>query len=63
LLSEILKNLAPEIVSRMKPGGLALLSGIMTGQEDEVIEMFSPLGVTVVERLVDGRWVSLVIRR
>jgi ribosomal protein L11 methylase PrmA len=47
----------------MKPESLALLSGIMTGQEDEVIETFSALGTTVLEKLVDGRWVSLVIRR
>lgn len=63
LLSEILKSLAPQIVARMKPDGLALLSGIMVGQEDEVIETFSALGTTVLEKLVDGRWISLVIRR
>jgi len=63
LLSEILKFLAPQIVARMKPDGLALLSGIMAGQEDEVIETFTALGTTVIEKLVDGRWVSLVIRR
>lgn len=63
LLSEILKSLAPEIVARMKPHSLALLSGIMVGQEDEVIETFTSLGTTVEEKLIDGRWVSLVIRR
>ncbi len=62
LLSEILKSLAPEIVKRMKPDSLALLSGIMVGQEDEVIEIFTALGTTVEEKLIDGRWVSLVIR-
>ncbi|HSW62304.1 MAG TPA: 50S ribosomal protein L11 methyltransferase [Dissulfurispiraceae bacterium] len=63
LLSEILKALAPEIVVRMKPESLALLSGIMIGQEDEIIEVFSALGATVEEKLIDGRWISLVIRR
>ncbi len=63
LLSEILKALASEIVARMKPDSLALLSGILVGQEDEVIETFSALGTTVEEKLIDGRWVSLVIRR
>lgn len=63
LLSEILKSLAPEIVSRMKPAGIALLSGILAGQEDEVMETFTMLGTTLEEKLIDGRWVSLVIRR
>jgi ribosomal protein L11 methyltransferase len=63
LLSEILKALAPEIVVRMKPRSMALLSGIMVGQEEEVIDTFSALGTTVEEKLIDGRWVSLVIRR
>ncbi len=63
LLSETLKTLAPEIVDRMKPGSLALLSGILNGQEDEVIAIFSALGTSVEEKLNDGRWTSLVIRR
>ncbi|KAF0185785.1 MAG: ribosomal protein L11 methyltransferase [Nitrospirae bacterium] len=63
LLSETLKALAHEIEARMKPHSLALLSGILTGQEDEVIEVFSALGTAVEEKLSDGRWISLVIRR
>jgi ribosomal protein L11 methyltransferase len=63
LLSEILKSLAPMVISHMKPGSLALLSGMLNGQQQEVIDIYNALGTTVQEELVDGRWVSLLITR
>jgi ribosomal protein L11 methyltransferase len=41
ILVSTLVSLAVEIDSRVKPGGKLLLSGILAGQESEVIDAFS----------------------
>jgi ribosomal protein L11 methyltransferase len=63
LISGTLITLAPEIVVRLEPGGHAVLSGILAGQEQEVIDAMEREGAVCQERLRDGKWVSLVIRR
>jgi ribosomal protein L11 methyltransferase len=60
LLSEILIRLAPDIAARLAPGGAAILSGILDGQEDNVISAMEKVGLKTIEKIADGRWVSLV---
>jgi ribosomal protein L11 methyltransferase len=60
LMSEILIRIAPEIARRLNPSGVAILSGMLTGQEDDVIIAMEKEGLTVIERYRDDRWVSLV---
>jgi ribosomal protein L11 methyltransferase len=61
LFSGLLIKLTPEIASRLKPGGIAILSGMLLGQEDEVITEMSKAGLRRIEKLVDGKWTSLVM--
>ena len=62
LLSEILITIAPEISARLKEGGTALLSGMIIGQEDEVMTAMGKEGLKFRERHYDGvRWVTLVV--
>ena len=62
LLSDILIAIAPEISARLKEGGTALLSGMIIGQEDEVIAAMEKEGLKFRERHYDGvRWVTLVV--
>ncbi|HEX8949175.1 MAG TPA: 50S ribosomal protein L11 methyltransferase [Dissulfurispiraceae bacterium] len=63
LLSDILIGMAHEFAPRMTKGGIALLSGMLTGQEMEVIEAMEKTGLAFVEKLPDGRWVSVVLTR
>ncbi len=63
LISGVLVMLAPELFPRMDPGGIAILSGILTGQEDEVIEAMEQAGLQLQETYRDGKWVSLVVER
>ncbi len=63
LISGVLVMLAPELFPRMDPGGIAILSGILTGQEDEVIEAMEQAGLQLRETSSDGKWVSLVVER
>jgi ribosomal protein L11 methyltransferase len=63
LISGVLVQLAPLFPSRMKQGGIAFLSGILSGQEDEVIEAIKAEGLEIIEKYPDGKWVSLVTKR
>jgi len=60
LLSETLIPIAGDIVSRLKPQGTAILSGMLTGQEDDVIRAMEDAGLTLKEKVADGKWVTLI---
>ncbi|MCK9420421.1 MAG: 50S ribosomal protein L11 methyltransferase [Nitrospirae bacterium] len=63
LISGVLVLLAPALFSRMNPGGIAILSGILVGQNGEVIEAMEQAGLLLRETYRDGKWVSLVMER
>ena len=63
LISGTLVQLADEIASRLVPAGIVIMSGILKGQDDEVVEAAKNSGLACIERLADGKWVSLVCRR
>ncbi len=63
LISGVLVLLAPALFPRMNPGGIAILSGILSGQEDEVIEAMEQEGLRLQETYRDGKWMSLVVER
>lgn len=61
LMSEILIRIASDIASRLKPSGIALLSGMISGQEEDVLPVMEDEGLRIIERFIDGRWVSLIL--
>ncbi len=61
LISGVLVLLAPAIASHLKKSGVAILSGILTGQDDEVAESMLREGLSLLERYPDGKWTSLVV--
>jgi ribosomal protein L11 methyltransferase len=63
LISGALVPLAPALFTHVNPGGIAILSGILVGQEDEVIEAMEQAGLRLWETYRDGKWVSLVMER
>ena len=60
LLSGILVDIAPDILARLNPGGKAILSGMLAGQEDDVRKAYIKTGLTLSETVVSGKWVTLV---
>lgn len=60
LYAELLLGAAREIVHKLNPEGIAILSGMLAGQEDEVIESMKQAGLTLREKVCDGEWISLV---
>jgi ribosomal protein L11 methyltransferase len=63
LISGVLVLFAPVLHAHMNPGGIAILSGILAGQEDEVIAAMERTGLRLRETYRDGKWVSLVMER
>jgi len=63
IISGVLVLIAPVIAAHLKPGGIAVLSGILGEQVEEVIEAMTESGLTIVERYPDGKWVSLASTR
>jgi ribosomal protein L11 methyltransferase len=62
IISGVLVFLAPEISSRLNPSGLAILSGILAEQADEVIKAYKQTGLKFIENFPDDKWVSLVFQ-
>ncbi len=63
IISGVLVRLAPALAGRLKCGGTLLCSGILRGQEDEVIKAMQQQGLILIERYHDGKWVSLVLEK
>jgi len=63
IISSVLVLLAYEISSRLKPSGIAILSGILADQADEVVKAYEQSGLKFIENFPDDRWVSLVLRK
>ncbi len=63
LISGVLVQLAPALAARLKPGGIAVLSGILSGQDGEVIAAMTQAGLSLIERYCDGKWISLAVSR
>ncbi|MGO9015992.1 MAG: 50S ribosomal protein L11 methyltransferase [Dissulfurispiraceae bacterium] len=63
LMSEILIRIAPDLAPCLDNAGIALMSGMLSGQEDDVIEAMEKQGLKLSEKYFDGRWVTVVITR
>ncbi|UCF87507.1 MAG: 50S ribosomal protein L11 methyltransferase [Nitrospiraceae bacterium] len=60
LYVEPLLEAAREIVKRLNPEGIAIFSGMLVGQDGEVIEAMKQASRNLVEKVCDRKWISLV---
>ena len=63
ILKQPLIDLAPDMAAHIRPGGRAILSGILTGQADDVIAAYAAHGLPLERRDDLGEWSTLVLRR
>jgi ribosomal protein L11 methyltransferase len=67
IFANILKGpliaLAPDLVGSLKPGGYAILSGILNEQADGVIDVYLRLGTNLVSRDEIGEWTTLLLAK
>lgn len=65
IFANILKGplvaLAPDLAKHLRPGGYAILSGILSEQADEVIAVYSRNGINLQHREQIGDWVTLIL--
>jgi ribosomal protein L11 methyltransferase len=63
ILAAPLTLLAPQICDVLVPGGTAILSGLLTGQENLVLSFYRQRGLRLRKRARDGAWSALVLER
>jgi ribosomal protein L11 methyltransferase len=65
IFANILKGplvaLAPDLMAHLRPGGHAILSGILNEQADDVIAVYRPFGANLVSRTQIGDWTTLIL--
>jgi ribosomal protein L11 methyltransferase len=59
----ILLDIAPEIYSRLKPGGIIILSGLLDYDEADIQNDFSALGLSFLETKTMDSWIALVFQK
>jgi ribosomal protein L11 methyltransferase len=62
IISGVLVLLAHALSSRLKPSGIAILSGILAEQADEVVKAYEQTGLKFIENYHDDKWASLVFQ-
>lgn len=63
ILAPPLVALAQDIKGALKPGGFAILSGLLRTQERRVFAAYHSRGFTLVKRIHRDAWATLVLRR
>ncbi len=63
ILKGPLIGLAPDMAASIRPGGYAILSGILNPQADEVIETYSNNGFNLVNRDEIVDWTTLILMK
>ena len=67
ILANIQKNIlieiADEISNKIKKGGIVILSGLMIGDESDVISQYKAVGFGLVETKTMDEWIALVLKK
>lgn len=62
LTADVIIPLAGEFPEVIKPGGMLIVSGILTEQGDEVLEALRSEGFEMIEAKPDGEWVTFTLK-
>jgi ribosomal protein L11 methyltransferase len=63
LTAESIISIAPDLIRRLVPGGILIVSGILTALTEDVERCLSALGLRTLERRNSGEWSSLTLTR
>ncbi len=63
ILYQVLLGLAPELSTRVEPGGTLILSGLLTQEAASAETVYGALGLRPETREVEGEWAAVVLRR
>ncbi len=59
IIAEIILEIITDIKQRIKPGGTAILSGIITEKKEAIVEKLQQNGFAVTEIREEGEWVAI----
>jgi len=62
IVADVIIRLTPTLQGYLKPGGLALFSGIIEAREGDVVRTLEAFGFTLLRRLTKDDWVGLMAR-
>jgi ribosomal protein L11 methyltransferase len=63
ILARPLQAMAPALARALRPGGIAVLSGLLAAQEPAVLAAHRVQGLSLVRRIASEGWHTLVLRR
>lgn len=63
ITADVLLVLAKEIPSRVKDGGVLVMSGIIKSRVNDVIDGYSAIGFSLEKRKDEGEWIALAMRK
>jgi ribosomal protein L11 methyltransferase len=67
IFANILKGplvaLAPDLAAHLRPGGRAILSGILHDQADDVVTVYARSGINEASRTMIGDWTTLLLEK
>jgi ribosomal protein L11 methyltransferase len=63
ILARPLCAMAHQLGAKLKPGGIAILAGLLTVQANWVLSAHRRAGLVLQSRIEDGAWTTLVLRR
>lgn len=63
ILAQPLVQMAPSLEKHLKPGGVAILSGLLVTQKQEVIAAHTAQGLQVQETTDDGEWSVILLKK
>lgn len=63
ITADVLLILSESIPSRVKNGGVLIMSGIIKGRVNEVIDRYSAIDFELIQRKDEGEWIALVMKK
>lgn len=63
ILAGPLIELAPDIAGSMRAGGYLILAGLLTDQENAVLNAYTALGLELKQRRLNGDWPTLLLQK
>jgi ribosomal protein L11 methyltransferase len=63
ILARPLCAMAFDLARNMKPGGIAILAGLLTVQANWVLSAHRRAGLVLTDRIIDGAWTILILHK
>lgn len=63
IIATVIKQMAEDLVNKLKPGGILISSGIIENRYEEIKNIFENLGLKLIEKRTNKEWVCLILTK